>query len=721
MPAPRSRFSRNHALALGAFLLPLAALAVLGARELQRSGDLASAALAGEAREFLARAKLGVEQQIDSTLQEALRASAELVTERGPLRATLQLRADERLPSLRSLILLDDQADLAEPSLPLYPLSLPYARDGQRPADTAMRGSLQAADLLLARGKRQEGAALLQHLLQTVEAANPPGGDRRPDLEEVEMQARFRLGSMQRASGDVVEARQQYERVRKLMAGFGRGFRMEGELATFGLLAEAALAELGTADDRLKLLRDIAENRHFAHVDGLSTAVAQRLAARFAADDPAQQTVDELLRENGQRVASRHFAEQYELLLKHLLKMRLRRQPEIGPGGERICVTVGNESMLLAVRTATPAEREVRHCSYVALQFDLPKLLGPALHSFADADGTFALAVADPEEVAIQPPPAAVPEGFDPPQVETNSLTLRAYPADPARLAADATAADRQRMLLLLAVFATAVGGAWWSWRSVSRERELATLKLDLVSRVSHELKTPLALIRMYGETLGMGRARDQSQAAEFGSIIARESERLTGLIQNILDFSRQQAGTLRYTPQTLELGNLLRTVITAYAPHLEARGALVIDSLPPDIVAVCDANACEGAIVNLLENAAKYGPEGDDEQEIEIELQRRGDRAVITVADRGRGIPAAERERVFDGFYRASNAGEVRGAGLGLSLVRHFARAHGGDVQALPRDGGGTVIELWLPLASTAAAPTPRPTSPPSGSASDR
>ena len=719
MPAPRPRISRNHALALVAFLLPLAALAVLGARELQRSGDLAQAALAGEAREFLARAKLGVEQQLDNTLQEALRASAELITERGPLRATLQLQKDERLRPLRSLILLDDQADLAEPSLPLYPLSLPYARDGQRAADTAMRGSLQAADLLLARGKRQEGTALLQHLLQTVEAANPPGGDRRPDLEEVEVQARFRLGSARRAAGDVVDARHQYERVRKLMGGFGRGYRLESELAAFGLLAEAALAELGNADERAKLLRDIAENRHFAHADGLSTAVAHRLAARFGPDDPARATVDELLRENEQRVASRHFAEQYELLLKHLLKMRLRRQPEIGAGGERICVTVGNETMLVCVRTATPAEREVRRCSYVAMQFDLPRLLGPALHTFADADGTFALAVSDPEEVAIQPPPAAVAEGFDPPQVETNSLTLRAFPADARRLAADAAAADRQRMLLLLAVFATAVGGAWWSWRSVSRERELATLKLDLVSRVSHELKTPLALIRMYGETLGMGRARDQGQAAEFGGIIARESERLTGLIQNILDFSRQQAGTLRYTPQTLDLGNLLRTVITAYAPHLEARGALVIDSLPNDIVAVCDANACEGAIVNLLENAAKYGPGDGEEQEIEIELQRAGDRAVITVADRGRGIPAAERDRVFDGFYRASNSGEVRGAGLGLSLVRHFARAHGGDVRALPRFGGGTIIELWLPLATETAAT--EPAAPPSGGATDR
>jgi signal transduction histidine kinase len=127
----------------------------------------------------------------------------------------------------------------------------------------------------------------------------------------------------------------------------------------------------------------------------------------------------------------------------------------------------------------------------------------------------------------------------------------------------------------------------------------------------------------------------------------------------------------------------------------------MLIDSLPFGIRVNCDANAAESAIVNLLENAAKYGPDGDGEHELELDLVALDGRAIVEVRDRGRGIPPDEVDRVFEGFYRASNSGEVRGAGLGLSLVRHFARAHGGDIEALPRQGGGTVMRLTLPLAS--------------------
>jgi two-component system phosphate regulon sensor histidine kinase PhoR len=221
---------------------------------------------------------------------------------------------------------------------------------------------------------------------------------------------------------------------------------------------------------------------------------------------------------------------------------------------------------------------------------------------------------------------------------------------------------------------------------------------------VSHELKTPLALVRMYGETLSLGRARDEAQAAEFGGIIARESERLSALIQRILDFSRQQAGTLTYAATTFDLGQRLRRVVEDYSPHLASRGVFVVDDLPSDIRVHCDQNALESAIVNLLENAAKYGRDGETEHEIELALTTADGAAVVEVRDHGRGIPPEERERIFDGFYRATNAGEARGAGLGLNLVRHFARAHGGDITARPRDGGGTVMRLTLPLATSAA-----------------
>jgi two-component system phosphate regulon sensor histidine kinase PhoR len=316
------------------------------------------------------------------------------------------------------------------------------------------------------------------------------------------------------------------------------------------------------------------------------------------------------------------------------------------------------------------------------------------------------LAVLDPDDVAIVPAPVAVPPDFVAPSRETNGLTLRAYPADAAKLSAEAETAAWTRTALVLALFGTALGGALWSWRSVSREAELAALKIDLVSRVSHELKTPLALIRMYGETLSMGRARDTEQTLQFGGIIARESERLTILIQRILSFSQQQAGTLQYTPQVVELGALLRSICDAYTPHLEARGAILVETLPLGIHARCDANAFESAILNLLENAAKYGIDGDEEHEVELELSAEGDTVVIEVRDRGRGIPPAELSRVFEGFYRASNAGEVRGAGLGLSLVHHFARSHDGDITARARDGGGTIFRLTLPRAPAPSTP---------------
>lgn len=118
-----------------------------------------------------------------------------------------------------------------------------------------------------------------------------------------------------------------------------------------------------------------------------------------------------------------------------------------------------------------------------------------------------------------------------------------------------------------------------------------------------------------------------------------------------------------------------------------------------------CDANACESAIVNLLENAAKYGPDGEVEHDIELDLRREGGTAIVEVKDRGRGIPPGEEAQIFDGFYRASNAGEVRGAGLGLSLVKHFVEAHGGTVSARHRDGGGSVFRLELPTDNPAPA----------------
>ena len=697
MASSRPRISPRHVFALCAFLVPLAVLVVLGRNELQRSGDEAKAALEREARQFLARAKVEIEQELDRILDSAAREVERQLPKSTPLRTTVSLRSE--YPALRSLLLLDNQLDLLWPGLPLY-TNLPLVRESQRSPDAPGHAMLQAADLLLVHQRQPEAITLLQYLADTLATANPPGSDWRPDFAESEIIARLRLANAMQQQQQSATARVEFQRVRQLAARFGR--ISSGESAMCALAAEAALAKLDGPTQCLALLRAIADNQREDFSDGLLGAEAQRASAAIPADAPERAEADRLLVENELRADAREFAANYDVFLKVLLRIRRSRQADETPVSERLVTTVGDDILLLDVRPSTADERVHWQCDHVALHFDLGKLLGPVLHAFADSEGTFLLAVSDaePEPKSIVLPPADVPKDYVPPSVETNDLILRAYPAEPGRVEADAAAAARQRTLMLVVVFVTALGGVLWSWRAVSRESELATLKIDLVSRVSHELKTPLALIRMYGETLSLGRARDPQQAAEFGGIISRESERLTALIQRILDFSRQQAGTLEYSPQPHDLGELLRRIAADYTPHLESRGVLLIDDLPHDIHVKCDASGCESAIVNLLENATKYGIDGASEHEVDLVLRASATTAIVEVQDRGRGIPDGEYERVFAGFHRASNAGEVRGAGLGLSLVRHFARAHGGEAIALPRDGGGTIVRLTLPLA---------------------
>jgi signal transduction histidine kinase len=248
-------------------------------------------------------------------------------------------------------------------------------------------------------------------------------------------------------------------------------------------------------------------------------------------------------------------------------------------------------------------------------------------------------------------------------------------------------------MLLGLAVVAGA--GAFLLIRGMRREAELAQLKTSFVGRVSHELKTPLALIRMYGETLALGRAQEPDKVQHFAGIIARESDRLTAMIDNILDFSRIEAGRKEYERSLVELAPLLDDCLESYRSHLESQGFTLGKELQPELWAELDAGALTQAVVNLLSNARKYSTES---KEIRLELRAAGDQAEIRVLDRGIGVPEAERERVFETFYRASTAGERRGAGLGLALIAHFVEAHAGSATCEAREGGGSVFVLRLP-----------------------
>ena len=245
------------------------------------------------------------------------------------------------------------------------------------------------------------------------------------------------------------------------------------------------------------------------------------------------------------------------------------------------------------------------------------------------------------------------------------------------------------------------VGGLVLAYRSVSKEVALARLKSDFVSNVSHELRTPLALIRLYAETLELGRIKSQDKIEEYYRIIRTESERLTALINNILDFSRIEAGRKEYQFRTTDLAELVSDTLDSYRGQIDEQGFKFDQSIDPNIPPVrVDREAIARSLVNLVNNALKYS---DREKFIGVKLYRTDSVLKLEVADHGIGIARSEQSKIFEKFYRAGDplVHNTKGSGLGLSLVRHIAHAHGGEVEVESAPGNGSKFTLSLPLAT--------------------
>jgi signal transduction histidine kinase len=257
----------------------------------------------------------------------------------------------------------------------------------------------------------------------------------------------------------------------------------------------------------------------------------------------------------------------------------------------------------------------------------------------------------------------------------------------------------RNSFLALGIVSLLLVGGLALTYRSVSKEVALARLKSDFVSNVSHELRTPLALIRLYAETLELGRVKARDKVEEYYRIIRTESERLTALINNILDFSRIEAGRKEYEFRQTDLAELVTNTLETYRDQIDQQGFTFEQNIDPEIPAVrVDREAIARSLVNLLNNALKYS---DREKFVGVKLYRTDGVLKLEVADRGIGIARNEQSKIFEKFYRASDplVHNTKGSGLGLSLVRHIAHAHGGDVEVQSIPGKGSTFTLTLPL----------------------
>jgi signal transduction histidine kinase len=228
----------------------------------------------------------------------------------------------------------------------------------------------------------------------------------------------------------------------------------------------------------------------------------------------------------------------------------------------------------------------------------------------------------------------------------------------------------------------------------------LAKLKSDFVANVSHELRTPLALIRLYAETLELGRLSAKEKYQEYFRIIREESERLTALINNILDFSRIEAGRKEYEFKETDLAELVHSTLESYRFQIQQNGFAFEENISPDIPPMnVDREAIARSLLNLVNNALKYSK---DDKYIGVSLYRSNGSVNLEVRDHGIGIPVHEQEKIFEKFYRCGDplVHNVKGSGLGLSLVRHIARAHGGDVLVESHPQKGSKFTIALPLA---------------------
>jgi signal transduction histidine kinase len=264
----------------------------------------------------------------------------------------------------------------------------------------------------------------------------------------------------------------------------------------------------------------------------------------------------------------------------------------------------------------------------------------------------------------------------------------------------------RTSFLVLAAISVLLLGGILSMYRNVSREMELAKLKADFVSNVSHELRTPLSLIRLYAETLELGRLPNVDKQRGYHRIIREESERLTALINNVLDFSRIEAGRKEYDFQATDLRELVRETLESYRYQIEQQGFTFEEKIAEDLPKVrVDRESIARSLLNLVNNSIKYS---SDEKYLRVNLYGDNGLVRLEVIDRGIGIPHAEQHRIFEKFYRVGDplVHNTKGSGLGLSLVRTIVHAHGGDVWVESNQGRGSKFTVVLPVDQISSSP---------------
>jgi signal transduction histidine kinase len=247
-------------------------------------------------------------------------------------------------------------------------------------------------------------------------------------------------------------------------------------------------------------------------------------------------------------------------------------------------------------------------------------------------------------------------------------------------------------LALMLLLGCGLAGGIFVSTR---RQRELDAMKTEFVATVSHELRTPLSLVRLHAETLHLGRLSPE-KVSDYHQTILIEAERLTGIVNNVLDFSRMQRKKLKIHPTPSDLSSLCEHTIDSFRFRLEREGFQLEKKIEPGVVALADPLAFSQILFNLMDNALKYS---DEEKSIRIELERSGNKTILRIADRGIGIPDRMKKKIFDDFVRSTDSKVTarRGSGIGLSVALRLTEEMKGSIEVTDNIPSGSVFSITL------------------------
>ncbi len=258
---------------------------------------------------------------------------------------------------------------------------------------------------------------------------------------------------------------------------------------------------------------------------------------------------------------------------------------------------------------------------------------------------------------------------------------------------------NKSNIVLIVILAGVMILAALFGFKSIKKEIELAQIKNDFVSNVSHELRTPLALINMFAETLSLGRVKTEEKKIEYYGIIQQETERLSKIVNKILNFSKIEAGKWKYNFAKIDLNEVVKKVYDVYKFHLSSNGVeFILESAESELKILADAEAVSEAIINLIDNAVKYG---GDSKKVIVKTGVQNKNTFVEVRDFGVGITQEDQKRIFEKFFRVSTkeVHNTKGTGLGLTLVKHIAEANNGEVSLKSEIGKGSSFMLSFPL----------------------